>query len=110
MFRKLVFAVTLALGMGGGALAVTHAQAAVIHPAASNALVQAIEQTGPAAAATEVQYRRHYGYRHGYRHYGYHRRGYGYRHGYYGHRRCRWVNRRVYHRHRVVWVRRRVCW
>jgi hypothetical protein len=95
MFRKLVLAATLALGLGGGVVATQSAEAAVVHPAASATVIQAIEQSAPAATgAQQVHYRPYY-----------------HRHGYYGHRRVCSVRRvRVRTHYGWRWTTRRVCW
>lgn len=114
MFRKLVLAATLALGMGGGVLATQSAEAAVAHPAAPATVIQAIEQSAPAASGVQQAYY------HGYYHRGYYHRPY-YHRPYY-HRP--YYHRPYYHRHRVCavrrvrvrtaygwrWVSRRTCW
>ncbi len=107
MFRKLVLAVTLALGLGGGVLATQSAEAAVVQPTASATVIQAIEQAPSATSAQKAYY-----YRGGYRRYGYY--GGGYRpYGYYGYRRsrvCRVRSVRVRTAYGWRWVNRRVCY
>jgi hypothetical protein len=87
MFRKLVLAATLALGMGGGLIATQGAEAAVAHPAPSANLIQAVQHG--AYSASRVQQASYY-------------------HG--RHRVCRVRRVRVHTYHGWRWVNRRVCW
>ncbi|WP_448951365.1 hypothetical protein [Labrys neptuniae] len=94
MFRKIILAAGLALGMGSLALAVPSAQAAVVHPAANTGVIQAIEQAGPNAAQPVYHRGRpHWGHPH-----------------YRPHRRCHVKRVRVRTHHGWRWVSRRVCW
>ena len=100
MFRKLVLAATLALGMGGGVLATQSAEAAVVYPAASATVIQAIEQSAPAASGVQQAY-----YHRGYYHRGYYHRPY-----YHRHRVCAVRRVRVRTAYGWRWVSRRTCW
>ncbi|CAM5763437.1 hypothetical protein LMIY3S_00812 [Labrys miyagiensis] len=94
MFRKLVLAAAIAVGMGGSLLATQEAQAAVAHPNAPATAIQAVQQADPAARGVEqVQYRRYY-------HRPYYRQ----------HRVCRVRRVRVHTYYGWRWVNRRVCW
>jgi hypothetical protein len=129
MFRKLVLAVTLALGLGGGGFATQSAEAAVVGPVASATVTQAIEQAPFVTGAQQVYYYRHGGYHRGgayyrgggyrggyyhgggYRRYGYYGGGYR-RYGYYGggYGGCRYTRVRVATAYGWRWVGRRVCY
>lgn len=98
MFRKLALAAAMAFGMGGAAMTVQSAQAAVVHPAANAGVIQAIEQSAPAPDAAQKVY--HYGRPH------YGRPHYRPR----PHRYCRVKRVRVHTYHGWRWVNRRVCW
>jgi hypothetical protein len=96
MLRSFLFAMLLALGLGGVVVSGQPAQAAVVSPGAASTL------GAVAAPAVEVTPVWHYGRPH-------YRRGYrdGYRRGY--RPRCRWVNRRVWTPYGYRWVQRRIC-
>jgi len=95
MLRKLVLAIAMALGLGGGMAAIQPAEAAVMQVGAASGAVQTLDKTAP--VTTQIRYGYGYGY------YPVHRY---YRPVY----RCRWVYRRIY-RPYYGWVvvKRRVC-